>query len=390
VRRTNGTRRNADRPTSASRQALNITLVVAGAYLVWAVHYLQRHSPSELADVGRRFLAQGHGTSASIDALAPHAKGPVGYDGQFNLFLALDPRHAHHYIDEPAYRTSRILTSMLARAIALGQPRAVPTTLLVVNIVAVVAGTLLVAKLLQRHGLSAWLAVLYGCSPALFVAVYRDLNEPVAYAFAIAALLALDHDRLIWAAALFGLAGISRETTLLFPLAIGVALLLGLGTARRPPAKALGFLALSLLPYVALRLALLGIYGRDPPPGPPREWVPFGGLWKLRPLDSIALEVVYVVVLPALLAVFVILVVSRRVTPLTLALVLNVVGLVVLLPASSYRAFLHAGRITLGVVVATLACVELVPGRVRTPLLAVLAVLWFAPWDFWFPYAFLS
>jgi hypothetical protein len=274
--------------------------------------------------------------------------------------------------------------------VGVGQPTAIPVALVVVNIAAVLAGTFGVALLLRRHGMSAWFALLYGCSPALFVAVDRDLNEPVAYAFVIGGMLMFDQRRMLPAAALLGLAGISRETTLLFPLALMIALLLGLGIERVGALRAWRFAAISFLPYIGLRLGLFLTLGRDPPPGPPREWIPFHGLYALRPLDNVTLEVVYSVVLPSLVALAVVWATTRRVTPTTLALTINVAGLVAFLPESSYRAFVHAGRITFGVVVATLCCAPLLPARVRVPLLGVLAVFWLAPWDFWFPYAFLS
>jgi hypothetical protein len=157
-----------DRTSGAAgdvRRSINATLVVAGLYVFWAARYLSRHSPADLGLVGRFWLAQGHGSSKTIDALAPHATGKVGYDGQFNLFLALDPRHAHRYIDEPAYRSSRILTSMLARVVGVGQPTAIPVALVVVNIAAVLAGTFAVAVLLRRHGMSAWSVLLHAARP---------------------------------------------------------------------------------------------------------------------------------------------------------------------------------------------------------------------------------
>ena len=234
------TRRTDRSAVGDVQRSLNATLVVAAFYVLWAVRYLSRHSPADLGLVGRHWLAQGHGSSKAIDALAPHAGGTVGYDGQFNVFLALDLRHAHRYIDEPAYRSSRILASMLARVVGAGQPAAIPTALLVVNIAAVLAGTFALALLLRWHRLSEWFALLYGCSPALFVAVDRDLNEPVAYALVVGGMLAFDRGRMVPAASLLGLAGVARETTLLFPLALTIALLLGLGIERAGALREIG------------------------------------------------------------------------------------------------------------------------------------------------------
>jgi hypothetical protein len=195
------------------------------------------------------------------------------------------------------------------------------------------------ALLLARKEVSPWLALLYGASPALFIAVDRDITEPLAYGLVIGALFVLDSRRWLLAGALFGLAGLARETTLLFPIAVIVMSALGLGQRRRRPTELMVFAALSLGPFVWLRIALEAWLGPDPPPGAPSlVAIPFSGLLDQPSVSQY--EQVLAVVLPArfaLVAVVVTLPRERRTTVLPLAL--NVAVLIVLLPASSYASF---------------------------------------------------
>ena len=372
------------------RRAGGAAALVGGFYGVWVARYLARHSVYDLPAIGSELLARGHGSSASIDALAPHAVAG-GYDGQFALYAALDPSQAHHYIDEPSYRLGRILYPIVARLLAAGQPGAIPWTLLLVNIVAVVLGTFALALLLTRNGVSPGLALLYGCSPALFIAVDRDITEPLAYALVIAAVLAFDSERFLTSAALFGLAGLTRETTLLFPLALLALAAVGLGTRRRRPTELMLFASLAAAPYVWWRVALYIWLGHDPPPGAATlSWPPFSGLFGQS--NQVALyEQLYAVVLPGLLVLAVaVLFLPRSKLWIALPLLLNAIVLIAFLPKLSYATFQSSGRITLGVVVAYLLCVPHLPVRIRPAAIIVPALLWFAPWDSFFPIAFLA
>ena len=69
--------------------------------------------------------------------------GSEGYDGQFVYQIAANPAGAAPFIDVPAYRYQRVLYPLLARFLAFGQPAIVPWALIVINVVAIGAGTLL-------------------------------------------------------------------------------------------------------------------------------------------------------------------------------------------------------------------------------------------------------
>jgi hypothetical protein len=129
---------------------------------------------------------------------------------------------------------SRIGYPMTARALSGGNAALIPYTMVLVNILAAVGGTLAVAFFLKRRGLPPAWALLYGLFPGLILSVLRDLTEPLAFGLAAAGLLAFNPRsklRLLGSAGLFGLAMLTRETVALFPAILALGLLLGVGTA---------------------------------------------------------------------------------------------------------------------------------------------------------------
>src|SRR6185312_6936620 len=146
-----------------------------------------------------------------------------GYDGQFYFMIAADLTHARDYMgagsdgDQSGKRYARIGYPILARAFSLGSVRALPYAMLVLNLLALGAGTWAVAAWLKRRGRSPWYAALYGLWPGMSFAVFRDLSEPVAFGLATLAVLVWDarSDRRVAASgALLAAAMLTRETTI--------------------------------------------------------------------------------------------------------------------------------------------------------------------------------
>ena len=127
---------------------------------------------------------------------------------------------------------------MLARAVALGRSAWIPAALILVNLVAVGAGTFCIATLLARSGLPPALAAFYFLFPGLLTAFAEDLSEPLAYGLAALGLLLLagwrSPGRVAGAAALFALAALTRETTLLIP---ATAAVIHVATSPREPGR---------------------------------------------------------------------------------------------------------------------------------------------------------
>lgn len=148
--------------------------------------------------------------------------GRARYDGQFNYHIARDPSTAAPLIDVPAYRFQRILLP----ALALPFPdEALPFAMLAVNLVALAAGTALLESLLVGGGVSRWYALAYGLTLGTFGAARLSLSEPLAYGLALGGMWAALRGRLVWSAALFALAALAKETTLIMAAGVGLWLL---------------------------------------------------------------------------------------------------------------------------------------------------------------------
>jgi hypothetical protein len=314
-----------------------------------------------------------------------------GYDGQFFLYIAQEPRRARPYIDDPSYRYGRIVYPLAARALALGRQGAIPLALIVVNLLAVGGGTWAVATWLRRRGQSAWLALLFAAFPGVFFAVWRDLSETLAYSLTAVALLVFDGDRprrLAASSVLFAFAGLTREGALVYAVVWAIALFV-----ERRRLGATLFAAGAVLPYLSYRFIFLRLWlgHAGVPPGVRPTLVPFSGVFHFFPWEGTELQRVYSVFLPGMfclgLAAYALYRGARE--PAVWALLVNAIVFVVLLPASSYEDIKSALRIStsvlLALVLALPALARVLP--VNRTWLWVPLVAWFAPWYWLLPAA---
>ena len=150
----------------------------------------------------------------------------VGYDGQWFFYLAHDPllraSDPESFLDLPAYRSARILYPALAWAVALGQPAALPWSLLAVNLLAVLGGTVACFDLLRQLGGSRWLVLAYAFSPPILIGVTAVLAEPTSFALVAAGLALALRGRHRTAGVVLALAVLTREPSLLVPLGLGL------------------------------------------------------------------------------------------------------------------------------------------------------------------------
>lgn len=361
-------RTRASSPRWRPSSPLVIGAVTLGIYLAFVLTSIaQGHSAASFALVGRTT----HEPTTTLAKYAP--PGPTrGYDGQFALFIALDPFEARAVLDRPAYRYSHILYAALARAVALDSPALVPAALLIVNLLAVAVAAYAVARLLERRGVSPWLALLVAFYPGMLWSISRDLNEPVAFAAVAVGVLVLDWAsarRVVAAAALFAAAGLARETTLIFPLALAAWEALH---SRRYARSAI--LALAVAPYVLWSTALFYLLplakGR-----PGLAHYPLQGIIDAPGLR--AFQWVFVVAPVLLVFASVVLTMRRRTgwTPFTWILVAEVLLSSMLGPAS-FADWPSSSRLQIGVLVATLLAYEQLRAR---PLQIAAAGLAFAP-----------
>jgi hypothetical protein len=184
-----------------------ITACVAVAYIVFRL-VQAGGDPAGLAEIGTRY---GQGVPG----------GTEGYDGQFAYFIALDPNPARvaPHLDVPAYRYQRILYPLLARLLALGQPRATPWALLVVNLGAQLLGTWALARWLCLSGSRPAYALIYGLWVGLIMALGTDLNEPVAFGLLTLGWLSRKRGKMLAGAVLLSASLFAKETGSLFLVA---------------------------------------------------------------------------------------------------------------------------------------------------------------------------
>jgi hypothetical protein len=308
--------------------------------------------------IGSHFLSAAHTSHVIRPSLG--AQNTLGYDGQYYFALAADPSHAHDYMGgQSGIVYSRIVYPVVARAASGGSVTALPYALLVVNLLAVLAGTAAVALWLVKRGFSPWPALLYGLYPGLVVTVFRDLTEPLAFALAALAVLAFDRARsrrLVLSAVLFALAALTRETVVPFALAGAATLVLDDRRWRRAAA----FAAATCGPLLVWRLVVKLWLGEPTQEvGHERGWVlPLHGIWSWWPFDRSHWLIALTVTLPALAAAGGALVLLRRRSAVVLAglLLVNVLLYVVWLPRAVYIDYSAASRAAVGVVLAALYC----------------------------------
>jgi hypothetical protein len=283
--------------------------------------------------------------------------------------MALDFTHAHYYMDYPAYRSSRLLYPVVARAVVLGHRNLIPAAMIAVNWLALGGCTLALAAWLRRRRYSPWAALVVGLYPGLLLGVQRDLTEPLAYALVAAGIYVFDYGgrfRLLWAGVVFGLAGLARQTTIIFPLCLVITILLSRDDQRQITSRvrsnalcATAFAALAVVPLVAYSV-ILYLWLGDAGKGTFLERVPFEGLVTSRDWGLKRQGVVLVtVVAPALIAsAAAIMALGRRLWRIEfLFLLTNVLLFVVLLGRLSYGdGYTSVGRVTTGVVLAGVLC----------------------------------
>jgi hypothetical protein len=340
------------------RRVLPVLVCVAAFYAAFVSIRLEQHDALWFVHIGSQFLSAAHTSHVIRPSLG--AQNTLGYDGQYYFALAADPSHAHDYMGgQSGIVYSRIVYPVVARAASGGSVTALPYALLVVNLLAVLAGTVAVALWLVKRGFSPWPALLYGLYPGLVVTVFRDLTEPLAFALAALAVLAFDRARsrrLVLSAVLFALAALTRETVVPFALAGAATLVLDDRRWRRAAA----FAAATCGPLLVWRLVVKLWLGEPTQEvGHERGWVlPLHGIWSWWPFDRSHWLIALTVTLPALAAAGGALVLLRRRSAVVLAglLLVNVLLYVVWLPRAVYIDYSAASRAAVGVVLAALYC----------------------------------
>jgi len=192
------------------------------------------------------------------------------------------------------------------------------------------------------------------------MSVRLDLNEPLAYGLAQAGIWLFLKDRSRWAAVVFVLAALTKETTLGYVAAAGSIYLI------RHEWRRLGELALIVaVPFVAWQLILLGRFGQlgigsGGALATPFEIIPLRGLWSIAAIDwrvffLIAAITLPMAVVPALIGLWVSIRDGLRGRiDLPMALLLVNAAIILFTPQSTFREPLAMARFVVGLIAAAL------------------------------------
>jgi hypothetical protein len=156
-----------------------------------------------------------------IERSFPHPllTGDLGHDGQQYYVIASTFPHldtAAPYVDRVRYRSRRILFPLLVAPFPDGPARV--WAMFGVNLLAVGACAIAFSKLAERLGVTPWFGLVAIATPALIESTNGSLGDGLAVALALWGVV-LWRRQLAVAIALFALAALTRETTLVVPLA---------------------------------------------------------------------------------------------------------------------------------------------------------------------------
>jgi hypothetical protein len=142
------------------------------------------------------------GTHPPPGAIVLHGANAQGDDGQFYYLVAQDPLHAHLAgLSGQTFRALRVGYPLLVSVVSSVIGASVPVTLVVVNVIVVLAVSAGFAYYALRQGWSPWWALVLGLLPGFLTATLHDLTDPLSVALVLAGLLAWTHQRR-WSAAI--------------------------------------------------------------------------------------------------------------------------------------------------------------------------------------------
>lgn len=282
--------------------------------------------------------------------------GTWGYDGQFYYQIARNPWQAYQYMDNASFREQHILYPLVVGVLSLGQTALIPTMLMLVNVASVVLTVELVGRLLVKYGFSPWFSLAIGLYFGQAAGTLFDTAEPFTYFLVcLGVWLLWEKAQYIPAALMMGLATLSREIAVLFPL--GYAGFFFLNRKWRVCAQ---FLLLGVAPLFVWLLCLRLIFGES---GltftQPFEHVPFAGIFAhyngLVGLKKFAL-LILLMFIPTLAAwvLLVVELVRRKFWHAMYFILLANVVMITLMNHHSYDELISCGRIATGLVLAVL------------------------------------
>ncbi|MGH8872082.1 MAG: hypothetical protein ACRDWS_08915 [Acidimicrobiia bacterium] len=202
-----------------------------------------------------------------------------GHDGKFFFVQANDPWLLHpednaEIMDRPIYRSQRMLYPVIVGVGGLLPSGAIVWTMVLANIAFMAVGSWAVARIGEKHGVSAWVGVAFAMNVGLLSELFIDGAGIVAFSLACLGGWALEDNRPLLAALALTGSALTREVMLAFIAFVALFWLI-----RRkevawrvflPPLAAVALWAI----YVRLRIDIPG----DIPQVREVTLVPFSGM----------------------------------------------------------------------------------------------------------------
>jgi hypothetical protein len=209
-------------------------------------------NPTGFIRFGREFVKDTRPPAGAI------INSKTGYDGQYFWAMAQDPLLLRDDtvsdFNNAGFRLERVVYPTVAYVLAAGQSSAIPWTLLLVNVAAVLAITVAFSAYARRRGRSGWWGLVAGLLPGFEFAVMGDLSCAVAVGCMIGGLILWERRRVWPAAGLLSLAVLTREPMAIAVMAVAVDALVQWWSVRGDR-EAVGELIRRTAPVVALPTA---------------------------------------------------------------------------------------------------------------------------------------
>jgi hypothetical protein len=222
------------------------------------------------AGILRPIQAGSRGPAASIirhDFPGRQLDDRIGLDGQQFYAIARDPWHPDQvarHLDSPRYRYQRPLFAILAWIVhPTGGGRGLVYAMVLVNLLGVFGGGLALGWLSLRLRGPPWAAIVYPLLPGTLWSLFDGVADALAVTLCLVIIALFLDGRTRLATGVAVAAVLTRETTILVPLALALA------TRRRSD------IALVAAPAVALAVLMVAVRVAVPAGGLPHEGLTF-------------------------------------------------------------------------------------------------------------------
>lgn len=238
------------------------TVITAMLVTAFTLFHLAWHNwvPSTNVLAGTEFVDR---ASAPADLVV---RDGDSYDGQFVYGLALRPftqstTTGAFTLDYPAYRQERIGLPLVAYTVHTVTSLRLSVTLIVIEAVSLLAVGVAGAMLMHRFHRHALWGVLLAVEPGLTIAGARDLTEPLAWATLLTGLVWWLDRRWVLAGLAFTGACLTRETSAVLLLGLGIGQLVH---GARPRWRGATPIAVAGAVALGWQLWLRHVWGRLP------------------------------------------------------------------------------------------------------------------------------